>query len=139
MLIEHFIEKFCGQNNKLPHRFEPDATQALLAYRWPGNVRELENTVERSVVLSTGETMLPDVLPDEIARPHRLHQHATRERSLDDLVSDYERRIILDTLSESNGSQTGAAKLLRLPLSTLNQKIKRLGIEIQRGRRRDRQ
>lgn len=139
LLIEHFIKKFCDQNHKPAYRFDSNATQALLAYRWPGNVRELENTVERSVVLSTGETMMPDVLPDEIARPHLLNQHATQERSLDDLVSDYERRIILDMLSESNGSQTGAAKLLRLPLSTLNQKIKRLGIEIQRGRRRNRQ
>jgi DNA-binding NtrC family response regulator len=135
LLIEHFIEKFRIQNDKPTRAFDADATQALLAYRWPGNVRELENTIERSVVLSPGETMRQDVLPDEIARPHLLNQNATQERSLDDLVSDYERRIILDTLSESKGSQTKSAKMLQVPLSTLNQKIKRLGIEIQRNRR----
>jgi DNA-binding NtrC family response regulator len=135
LLIEHFIEKFRLQNDKPTRAFDADATQALLAYRWPGNVRELENTSGRSVVLSPGETMRQDVLPDEIARPHLLNQNATQERSLDDLVSDYERRIILDTLNESKGSQTKSAKMLQVPLSTLNQKIKRLGIEIQRNRR----
>ena len=136
LLIEHFIEKFRVQNNKESREFDPDAVQALLAYRWPGNVRELENSVERAVVLSPGVKMSAALLPDEIGRPHLLNQHATSERSLDDLVNDYERRIILDTLSQTNGSQTEAASLLDLPLSTLNQKIKRLGIEVRRNHRR---
>lgn len=133
LLIDHFVEKFCEQNSRPLRQFSTDAIQALLSYRWPGNVRELENTVERAVVLSTESEMGPDLLPDEIVRPHLGNQRTAQERSLDQLVSDYERHIILEALSQTEGSQTEAARYLRVPLSTLNQKIKRLGIQIRRN------
>ena len=136
LLIDHFCERICRENNKSARRFNEEAMQALLAYRWPGNVREVENTVERAVVLSPGEVMTPDLLPDEIARPHLLNQQVARGRSLDKLVNDYERHVILDALAQAKGSQTEAAKYLKVPLSTLNQKIKRLGIEVHRESRR---
>ncbi len=132
LLIDHFIRKYCTENNKPLRRFTPEALQLLIDYGWPGNVRELENTVERAVVLSTGEEMDSSFLPDDIARPHLLGEGALRERSLFDIVEDYERRIILDALDRCAGSQTDAAKMLQVPLSTLNQKIKRLGILIRR-------
>ncbi len=132
LLIDHFIRKYCTENNKPLRRFTPEALQLLIDYGWPGNVRELENTVERAVVLSTGEEMDSSFLPDDIARPHLLGEGALRERSLFDIVEDYERRIILDALDRCGGSQTDAAKMLQVPLSTLNQKIKRLGILIRR-------
>ncbi|MBI2956860.1 MAG: sigma-54-dependent Fis family transcriptional regulator, partial [Acidobacteria bacterium] len=132
LLIDHFVGKYCRENNRTPRRFTPEALQLLMDYTWPGNVRELENAVERAVVLSSGEEMDAGLLPDDIARPHLLG-HAPREnRSLFDIVDDYERRIILDALDRSGGSQTDAAKMLQIPLSTLNQKIKRLGIEARR-------
>ena len=139
MLVEHFIKKYCLENNKPLRHFTPEALQLLVDYNWPGNVRELENTVERAVVLSAGEEMDAGLLPDEIARPHLLGEAVLRERSLFDIVEEYERRIILDALDRSSGSQTDAARLLQIPLSTLNQKIKRLGITVRRSAARERE
>lgn len=135
LLVEHFIQKYCAENTKPRGRFTPEALQLLLDSPWPGNVRELENAVERAVVLSSGEEMGAQLLPDEIARPHLVGAGAPHEeRPLFDIVDDYERRVILDALDRSGGSQTGAAKLLKIPLSTLNQKVKRLGITVRRSR-----
>ncbi len=133
LLIEHFIGKYCAENSKPRRHFTPEALQLLVDYNWPGNVRELENAVERAIVLSTAEEMTSELLPDEIARPHLLGHAPTQSRSLFDVLDDYERRVILDALDRSDGSQTDAAKLLQVPLSTLNQKIKRLGIPVRRG------
>src|SRR3990170_4295856 len=135
LLVEHFIQKYCAENAKPRGRFTPEALQLLLDSPWPGNVRELENAVERAVVLSSGEEMGAQLLPDEIARPHLVGAGAPHEeRPLFDIVDDYERRVILDALDRSGGSQTDAAKILKIPLSTLNQKVKRLGIPVRRSR-----
>jgi len=135
LLVEHFIQKYCAENGKPRGRFTPEALQLLLDSPWPGNVRELENAVERAVVLSSGEEMGAQLLPDEIARPHLVGSGTPyEERPLFDIVDDYERRVILDALDRSGGSQTDAAKILKIPLSTLNQKVKRLGITVRRSR-----
>ncbi|MFQ5663764.1 MAG: sigma-54-dependent transcriptional regulator [Terriglobia bacterium] len=133
LLVEHFIQKYCAENRKPPHRFTPEALQLLVDYSWPGNVRELENTIERAVVLSSHEEMDASLLPDEIARPHLLGDASREQRSLFDIVEEYERRIILDALDHAGGSQTDAARRLQIPLSTLNQKVKRLGIPVRRS------
>ncbi|MGH9862510.1 MAG: sigma-54-dependent transcriptional regulator [Candidatus Acidiferrales bacterium] len=137
LLVEHFIQKYCSENGKPPRRFTPEAMQLLMDHRWPGNIRELENAVERAIVLSAGEEMDAALLPDEIARPHLLGVAPHEQRPLFDIVDDYERRVILDALDRSGGSQTDAARLLQVPLSTLNQKIKRLGISSRRGAGRE--
>ncbi|MFQ5926308.1 MAG: helix-turn-helix domain-containing protein [Terriglobia bacterium] len=107
----------------------------MASYPWPGNVRELENVVERAVVLSQTEEMGLDLLPPELSQaigpPTGLPTGADSV-SLFELTDEYERRLILDTLTRCNGSQTEAAQHLQVPLSTLNQKIKRLGIEFRR-------
>ena len=138
LLVDHFAKKYCTENSKPLRRFTPEALQLLVEYSWPGNVRELENAVERAVVLSSGEEMGAALLPDDVARPHLLGAAPLIERSLFDILDDYERRVILDSLDRSEGSQTEAARRLKLPLSTLNQKIKRLGIETRRNAARAR-
>ncbi len=133
LLVNHFIQKYCAENSRPLRRFTPEALQLLVDQSWQGNVRELENAVERAVVLSTGTEMTAELLPDEIARPHLLGHAPTENRSLFDLLDDYERRVILDALDRSESSQTDAARLLQIPLSTLIQKIKRLGISARRN------
>ena len=133
LLIDHFIQKFATENGKTVTRFSESALQAILAHRWPGNVRELENAVERAVVLATSEIMGEDLLPEEISRPNGSAGDSGQDRSLDERVGEFERRVILEALDQTSGSQTAAAKSLSVPLSTLNQKIKRLKIEVRRG------
>ncbi|MBM3813859.1 MAG: sigma-54-dependent Fis family transcriptional regulator [Acidimicrobiia bacterium] len=145
LLVDHFFQKYCRENEKFldasgraPVAFEPDAMQILMDHNWPGNVRELENVVERAVVLATGPVVTTEVLPD-----HLLHAGGLRIRrdetgslppdaSLFEMVADYERRKIIEHLEATNWSQTEAAETLHIPLSTLNQKIKRLEIAIRK-------
>jgi DNA-binding NtrC family response regulator len=144
-LIEHFFNKFSRENEKFLEadgrsqlRFEPDAMQLLLDYNWPGNVRELENAVERAVVLASQPTVPVDVLPESILQEGgvriRRDESGTLspDASLFEIVADFQRRKIIEALEAANWSQTEAAEKLNIPLSTLNQKIKRLNIDVKR-------
>ena len=144
-LIAHFFDYYCKENDKYLDssgksilRFQPDALQVLKEHSWPGNVRELENVVERAVVLATDSSVTLEVLPDALlaANGVRLHRGdgapLPQDASLFELVNDYERRLIIERLEQCNWSQTDAAEILHVPLSTLNQKIKRLDIKIRK-------
>jgi DNA-binding NtrC family response regulator len=148
LLIDYYFTKYCRENEKFLNSaneptlsFEPDALQVLIEHNWPGNVRELENVVERAVVLATSNSVPVHVLPESV-------QHAAgvqirrdpsgtlpADASLFEIVADFERGTIIETLEAVNYSQTEAAERLRIPLSTLNQKIKRLNIEIRREKK----
>jgi DNA-binding NtrC family response regulator len=144
-LVDHFFTKYCRENEKFLDEsgksrlhFEPDAMQILMDHTWPGNVRELENVVERAVVLASQPSVPVDVLPEHLleARGLRIRRdesgHLPADASLFEIVADFERRKIIEQLESSDWSQTAAAEALRIPLSTLNQKIKRLNIEIRK-------
>ncbi len=108
-----------------------------MSYSWPGNVRELENVIERAVVLSSGTEITLDLLPDNLlgrGSTLTLHDQPT-DASLFEIVEDVERRIIGDMLEKCNWNQTEAAEHFKVPLSTLNQKIRRLNIEIKKKMR----
>jgi DNA-binding NtrC family response regulator len=145
LLADHFFTYYCRENEKFLDsagrsilRFHPEALQVLMEYSWPGNVRELENVVERAVVLAV-EPMVPvDVLPDSILQASGIRLHRGEgdalpaDASLFEIVNDYERRKIIERLEQCNWNQTEAAESLHVPLSTLNQKIKRLDIKIRK-------
>ena len=149
LLIDRFLLQYCEENGKPPRRFTTGAMKLLIDYDWPGNVRELENAVERAVVLSNQESIDGDLLPDtvrsrEIVRGVRLQlaefmpaisgdpNVKVSTPSLFEILEEVERRIIVDMLERTNWNQTEASERFQVPLSTLNQKIKRLGIETRR-------
>jgi DNA-binding NtrC family response regulator len=134
LLVHHFTQKFADENGKPPLQLTPEALRPLLDYDWPGNVRELENVMERAVVLANGSYLTIDLLPDEmVGRGAKLALMDHRpDASLFEIMEDCERRIITDMLEKSGWNQTEAAEQFRIPLSTLNQKIKRLNIEIRK-------
>jgi len=111
--------------------------RVLMDYEWPGNVRELENAMERGVVLSTSKMITPELLPAQLTGntySATLLEHQP-DASLFDLMEEIERRIIADRLERCHWNQTEAAEYFRIPLSTLNQKIKRLNVEIKKRTR----
>ena len=134
LLAQHFLDLYASENGLPPRKLSADALRALVDYDWPGNVRELENAIERGVVLSNGPVIGSDLLPGHITG--RSFQDALLEHnpnsSLFDILEVIERRIIIEKLERCNWNQTDAAEQFRIPLSTLNQKIKRLNIEIRK-------
>src|SRR5258707_9566570 len=136
-LVGHFLEKFSRENGKSLIHIAPEALRPLMDYAWPGNVRELENVIERAVMLSNSSTVGIDLLPDYLVgpgSPGAMFEHHTNS-SLFEIVEDYERRLIVEMLEKCGWNQTEAAERFRVPLSTLNQKIKRLNIEIRKKSR----
>jgi DNA-binding NtrC family response regulator len=137
LLVQHFLQKYSEENERPRRRIATEALRPLVSYSWPGNVRELENTIERAVVLSSDSDIGVDLLPDHIAGRGNAIQalDASAGASLFGIMEDCERRIIIDMLEKSGWNQTEAAERFHVPLSTLNQKIKRLAIEIKKKSR----
>ncbi|HZT68311.1 MAG TPA: sigma-54 dependent transcriptional regulator [Terriglobia bacterium] len=140
LLVDHFLAKYCSENGREGLRFSPEAMKLLMDHSWPGNVRELENAVERAVVLSQGPVIGPEALPEQLHESRReglrtFSPDQTDGHSLFEIVEDFERRVILDMLARTNWSQTEAADRFKIPLSTLNQKIKRLRIDVKQQRK----
>ena len=145
-LVEHFYTHYCRENNKFLDpatrrsvlQFAPEALQLLMEHSWPGNVRELENVVERAVVLATEPSVPVDVLPEALLQANGIRLNRGEggplpaDASLFEICNDFERRVIIERLERCNWSQTEAAESLHVPLSTLNQKIKRLDIKIRK-------
>ena len=134
LLVTHFLARFSAENGKPVRQISPEALRPLMDYAWPGNVRELENAMERAVVLSNGPLVGPELLPDTIVgrgAAARILEHRS-DASLFEIVEDCERRLIMDMLEKCSWNQTEAAERFHVPLSTLNQKIKRLNIEIRK-------
>jgi DNA-binding NtrC family response regulator len=134
LLVEHFLKKYSDENERPKRRLTTEALRPLVSYAWPGNVRELENVIERAVVLSSDIEVGIDLLPDHIVgRGTPVPRiDADPGASLFDIMEDCERRIIIDMLEKCGWNQTEAAERFHVPLSTLNQKIKRLTIEIKK-------
>jgi DNA-binding NtrC family response regulator len=134
LLAQHFLNFYAAENGTEAPSLTPEALRILMDYEWPGNVRELENAMERGVVLSTTRTITPELLPSQLTGSTysaALLDHRP-DASLFDVMEEIERRIIADRLERCHWNQTEAAEYFKIPLSTLNQKIKRLNVEIKK-------
>jgi DNA-binding NtrC family response regulator len=130
ILVEHFLERFNTENGKSVSRVSPAVMDRFFAHTWPGNVRELENVVERGVVLARGEEIDIDLLPTDMSQRVVLHDAPPLAEGVRfyDAVGRFERQLIEGALRRTGGVQKHAAELLGLKATTLNEKIKRLGI-----------
>jgi len=134
LLAAHFLQKFCDENNKNLHPISPNILNLLMKHDWPGNVRELENVIERAVVLSSSEELVEELISLD-ASTISVKKNTDGPLVLDGLslsgrVDSFEKKLIVQMLEEVNWSQTEAAKKFSVKLSTLNSKIKRLGIDV---------
>jgi PAS domain S-box-containing protein len=127
LLVEYLIERYASKAGKKIRNIQRRTLELFQAYDWPGNVRELQNVIERAVILCEGETFVvdPSWLQSESARVGRAANGLVR------LGSDEERKLIESALAETGGriaGPKGAAAKLGIPRSTLETKIRRLGI-----------
>jgi len=130
LLVEHFVQKFARRMNKSITSVPKRTMDALMEWEWPGNVRELENFIERSVILTQGSVL--------VAPLSELEPITTDKKSADETLETAEREHILRALRESNGQiggLRGAAMRLGLKRTTLQSKLKHLGINPRSGLR----
>jgi two-component system, NtrC family, response regulator AlgB len=123
-LAERMLQAEAFRNHRPGLSFSAEAAATLTRYRWPGNVRELRNAVERAVVLASGETIMPDHLPDNLFR----ESSETTAVSAPKNIEEMERELIIRVLAESPTLED-AAQTLGINASTLWRKRKRYRIE----------
>jgi two-component system, NtrC family, response regulator AtoC len=134
LLVQKFIEHFCEAHKLDLKTVSPQVMKALMAYEWPGNVRQLENIVERMVALTgVRPAILPTDLPSEIQNRDSMNfvpliEIPEEGINFQNVVTDMERELILQSLRKTNGNKKLAAKLLNLKRTTLIEKIKRIGL-----------
>jgi formate hydrogenlyase transcriptional activator len=131
LLVEYFIHRYARRMGKRAHGVSKKTMDRLQRYHWPGNIRELQNVIERAMIVSDDTTLLVDErwLSGSEAPPPPLKQLAANT-----LVTN-ERYAIETALAASAGRVAGpfgAAARLRVPSTTLESKIKALGIDKRR-------
>jgi two-component system response regulator AtoC len=124
-LANLFIEENNRELGKNVTGISEAAKEYLLNYQWPGNVRELKNIIERAMILSNGNEILPDHLPIELRKGH-VEGGEDRSAGTEDLaLESVERKHIRDVLLMMEGNKSKAAKVLGISRSTLREKLKR--------------
>ncbi len=136
LLVRHFTQQFSRRMKKVMETIPSAAMDALCRYHWPGNIRELQNVIERAVIISAGPVLSIDV--GDLKSPKAIHveERAATSQSptngaLDGILEETERRHILDALQQCNwvvAGSRGAAALLGINRSTLQVRIRKLGI-----------
>jgi len=133
LLVDFFLKKFNKEKRKNVRGFSSEAIDALLQYTWRGNVRELENLVERVIILANGDEIGLEDIPESISTIGQARTIKSLEVTIppeggipfDHAVEEYEKKLILQALSETDWVTTKAAKLLNMNRTTLIEKMKK--------------
>ena len=121
LLASHFLKKFSGDNGKEMKRISEQTLSLLQKYDWKGNVRELENTIERAVLLGSGEVLLPKHL---FLEKSEVSSQQPIPLKVGLSLKEMEKQLIFKTLKEVNDNRTRAAKLLGISIRTLRNKLR---------------
>jgi DNA-binding NtrC family response regulator len=127
-LARHFLGVHATRLGIPVTGISPPAMQVLLAHPWPGNVRELENALERAIILTPGESIGPDALPERVT-DRRSEPLVAARTPANPTLEAIERAYITWVLQSEGGNKTRAAEVLGIDPSTLYRKLSRYGVE----------
>jgi formate hydrogenlyase transcriptional activator len=136
LLVRHFTQQFSRRMNRTIETVPSATMDALCRYHWPGNIRELQNVIERAVIISTGPALSVDVADLKFPKAGQAVEKTAVSKSpingaLHDVLEQSERQQILEALEQCNwvvAGPKGAAAHLGMKRSTLQQRIRKLGI-----------
>jgi two-component system NtrC family response regulator len=137
--LELFVSAFIDEFNQAMGKNVTDVSQEALAqmkhYHWPGNIRELRNVIERGLVLCDGREIQMGHLPAELSDrpvtpggPRAPYTDLSEGTSLEDMVSQLERRLIEEALTKTGGNQTEAAEILSISRDQLRYRLEKYGL-----------
>ena len=137
LLVERFLEEIPPGDRPTIHGIAADAMERLLSYSWPGNVRELRNSIERATIMAEGEIIQMEDLPLRFVSPSPKTISANG-MALDARLAEQERQWILDALNEVQGVQAHAAKLLGITERSLWYRVRKLGLDVEQTKAKER-
>ncbi len=127
-MIEHFIHQFNRAHHKKIKGMAKSALQICLRYPWPGNVRELENVIERAVILSPGDFIVPESLPAHLGKLGMAPTPMASNLTLDEALAQSEERLLLEALESCNWNRQLSARALGISRTTLFNKMRRFNL-----------
>jgi nitrogen regulation protein NR(I) len=157
LLLDHFLKRFNAQLNKNITSISPEALELMEKYPWPGNIREMQGAVRRAMLMATGPTIVPELLPKDIleymqtgSAPRRSTNGASSDEGcsvdlaefLDERIASgsenvyqeslqfMERYLLTRVLRETQGNQSKAALRLGITRGSLRNKMRELGIQV---------
>ncbi len=157
LLLDHFLKRFNAQLNKTITSISPEALELMEKYPWPGNIREMQGAVRRAMLMATGPTIVPELLPKDILEYLQTGSAARRSTNgassdegcsvdlaefLDDRIASgsenvyqeslqfMERYLLTRVLRETHGNQSKAALRLGITRGSLRNKMRELGIQV---------
>lgn len=136
LLADYFLQKYAQENMKEMIGYDSEAYKLLRRYSWPGNVRELKNVIERAVIMSTGNVVFAEDLPDKLVK----HNTAVKKISTDmiksnpgvtlkEMVKSAESQFIEEVLSRNQGNKAKTAQELGISRRSLQYKIQEYQLE----------
>lgn len=128
LLVEHFLRKFSRETGVEKKDISDEAMDTLQAYSWKGNIRELENLIERVLVLAEGNLITADDLPIDLQSNIICDFSNLKDKSLPEILEEFEKNIILRVLKEENGKKLNVAKRLGIKSSTLYYKLEKYNL-----------
>jgi two-component system response regulator PilR (NtrC family) len=137
LLVGHFVEKFSKKFGKDVQSVTQETMDLLGAYNFPGNVRELENVIERMMALESGQSLMPEGLPDFIREPLKPKLDALANTltwnasgvKLDDILANVEREYLLKALHQTGGTKRDAARLLSISMRSMRYRLEKFNLD----------
>ncbi|MBK6381466.1 MAG: sigma-54-dependent Fis family transcriptional regulator [Chitinophagaceae bacterium] len=125
-LAKHFVQQYAAKINKAALHMDAGFLQKLQQYKWPGNIRELKNIIERTVILSDGETLTASLLPFDMQQSV---SSASGETLSAFSMASMEKLQILKVLNYTKGNKAETARLLEIGVTTLYRKLEEYKIQ----------
>jgi len=130
LLADHFLRIYASEYGKPVRDFRANAMALLFEYEWPGNIRELENAIQGAVILSEGDSIGPEDLPEPLRQVDPLGApEGLIPGSFEDQLRDYKIRLANKAIQECNGNKTLAARSLNISRAYLHRLVRTVSEE----------
>jgi DNA-binding NtrC family response regulator len=124
-LARHFLAEYSQLYQKSVSRITPAAMSVLMEYDWPGNVRELENAIQSAIILSDGDAVQPEDLPDSMQHADFVGAgNSLPGTSFEDQMQDYKLKLAYKAIDDCQGNKTLAARSLQISRTYLHRLIR---------------